>query len=287
MSIFLYGQRKNSTIKEFEKKIKVLFIESPDPSKPYQQQESIGVRYMNRFTIEEDDQFEIIAVCELKPDTINSPVILQEEINNASKVIQNRRLDGMLINPLHVILGSKNGYGDYIDELSRIFIQRFGYKSAMVSVLEMVKHDCITKERFDLEYGIANEDEGEIIDNPDRDDFSVGEDLETFIGRIKDGEIIEADYKESYLFRLLDRVERRKLDIKDAAFYHTFSGCHMFGSFYTTLENVDVPEAEWQKTEFKHLKFSRSKSSRVTYLIMDEDSEDSEIDENSDSPNYI
>ena len=33
------------------------------------------------------------------------------------------------------------------------------------------------------------------------------------------------------------------------------------------LKNVDVPEREWKKTEYKHLKFSRSKSSRVTAVI--------------------
>ena len=33
------------------------------------------------------------------------------------------------------------------------------------------------------------------------------------------------------------------------------------------LSNVDVPEREWKKSEYKHLKFSRSKSSRVTSVI--------------------
>ena len=33
------------------------------------------------------------------------------------------------------------------------------------------------------------------------------------------------------------------------------------------LSNVDVPEREWKKSEYKHLKFSRSKSTRVTSVI--------------------
>ena len=34
-----------------------------------------------------------------------------------------------------------------------------------------------------------------------------------------------------------------------------------------TLNNADVPEREWKKTEYKHLKFSRSKSSRITAVV--------------------
>ena len=45
---------------------------------------------------------------------------------------------------------------------------------------------------------------------------------------------------------------------------------------------------KWQKSEYKHLKFSRSKSSRVTHIInIDEDSENSEIDENSVDTNVV
>ena len=51
----------------------------------------------------------------------------------------------------------------------------------------------------------------------ERNDFSVGEDLETFVRRIKNDQMIEPDYKESYLLRLLTKEERRKLDEKDQA----------------------------------------------------------------------
>ena len=48
----------------------------------------------------------------------------------------------------------------------------------------------------------------------------------------------------------------------------------------TSLETVDVPEQEWLQTKYKNLKFSRSKSSRATYLIDME--EKSGTNENSD-----
>ena len=78
--------------------------------------------------------------------------------------------------------------------------------------------------------------------------------------------MIEAEYKESYLLRLLNKEERRKLDEKDQAFYNTFYGNHMMLPL-SMLNKVDVPEREWKKTEYKHLKFSRSKSSRITAVI--------------------
>ena len=78
--------------------------------------------------------------------------------------------------------------------------------------------------------------------------------------------MIEAEYKESYLLRLLNKEERRKLDEKDQAFHNTFYGNHMMLPL-SWLNNVDVPEREWKMTEYKHLKFSRSKSSRITAVI--------------------
>ena len=159
-------------------------------------------------------------------------------------------------------------------------IKKFGYKSAMVTEVWMIKENCITKEQFDIEYGITNE-EGEIkTDNlEERDDLSVGEDLETYIRRIKNGEITketipggerDGERKRSHLFCLLDKEERRKLDTKDQQFFETF----------LQTELADVPEEEWKKTEFKHLKFSRSFAERRTYFI---DTEVVSEDESSDT----
>ena len=53
----------------------------------------------------------------------------------------------------------------------------YGYESAMVSMIEMFKRNCITKEKFDLEYEIKNDEND--INNEERDDLSVGEDLES------------------------------------------------------------------------------------------------------------
>ena len=142
--------------------------------------------------------------------------------------------------------------------------------------MEVISTSCLTfvalctKECLDELYGIKNDEEAQKIDNDERNDFSVGEDLETFVRRIKNGQLIEAEYKESYLLRLLNKEERSKLDEKDQVFHNTFYGNHMMLPL-SWLNNVDVPEREWKKTEYKHLKFSRSKGSRITAVICTEE----------------
>ena len=97
-----------------------------------------------------------------------------------------------------------------------------------------------------------------------RMDLSVGEDLETFIGRIKNGEINKdtipenGEEKKLFLLCLLDKEERKKLEQKDYDFMKTFLE-HSFGK-------ADVPEAEWKASE-SNMKFARSKCFRHTYFI--------------------
>ena len=93
-----------------------------------------------------------------------------------------------------------------------------------------------------------------------RMDLSVGEDLETFIERIKNGEINKdtiperGENKDLFLLCLLDKEERKKLEQKDEDFMKTF------------LWEADVPQAEWNASE-SNLKFSKSLCIRNTYYI--------------------
>ena len=95
-----------------------------------------------------------------------------------------------------------------------------------------------------------------------RMDLSVGEDLETFIGRIKNGEINkdtipkDGEYKELFLLCLLDKEERKKLEQKDYDFMETF----------WDGRGADVPEAEWKASE-SNMKFAKSECWRRTYFI--------------------
>ena len=117
-----------------------------------------------------------------------------------------------------------------------------------------VKYICITKEKFEEMYKIKEESET-------RMDLSVGEDLETFIERIKSGKIHkdtipeDGEIKMSFLLCLLDKEERKKLEQKDEKFKETF--------FFW---EADVPEADWKASE-SNLKFSNSVCILVTNFI--------------------
>ena len=119
----------------------------------------------------------------------------------------------------------------------------------------MSKDRCITKEKFEEMYQTKEESET-------RMDLSVGEDLETFIERIKNGEMNKdtiPEYEErkgSFLLCLLDKEERKKLEQKDEDFMETFD----WGS------EADVTEAEWKESE-SNLKFSNSFCYRFTRFI--------------------
>ena len=176
---------------------------------------------------------------------------------------------------------------DKINSIKRT-IKKYGYESAIISLIDMSKQNCITKEQFDIEYGITNNENENEIKKEERDDLSVGEDIETLIEKMKNGEITKAtvstepfiekgNYKESHLLCLLDKDERRKMDTKDENFRRTFDE-----HFDETSSYADVPDEEWQKTEFKNLKYSKSTSSRHTQFIdiHDESDDDYEDDEN-------
>ena len=169
-------------------------------------------------------------------------------------------------NPIHIILTGSYAHlnEEFIEKHIKQAMIRFEYKSAMVSLIGMWKENCITKEKIDIEYGLLNEKTVTELKNIEgRDDYSVGEDLETIYTRIKNGEISnktiqkDKELKITYLFCLLDRDDRRKLNMKDPDFFRSFN----FGNF------ADIPEKEWQKTEYKQLKFTKSWAVRRTDII--------------------
>ena len=147
--------------------------------------------------------------------------------------------------------------GNYIRKKIQKALKKYDCTSAILSLIGMSKQNCITKERYEKMYQINK-------DSEERMDLSVREDLETFIGEIKNGEINEytiperGDHKETFLLCLLNEEERRKLERKDSDFMETFDR-NLSGK-------ADVPEAEWKASE-SNMKFAISKCSRHTYFI--------------------
>ena len=165
--------------------------------------------------------------------------------------------DNIVLNQMHFIV---TGY-DYANEAKRGIqkaLKNFGCTSAILSKVYMRKDNCITKERFDEMYKTKEESE-------ERMDLSVGEDLETFIERIKNGKINkdtipkDEEKKWTFLLCLLDEEERKKIERKDYDFMKTFWE-HYYGG------EADVPEAEWKASE-SNSKFSNWVCRRSTYFI--------------------
>ena len=163
--------------------------------------------------------------------------------------------DNIALHQLHFIGSVGEIYYDKIRLVKSIrkASKKFGCTSALLSLIEMTRHKCITKEKYEKMYK-ANEE------NEEREDLSVGEDLETFIRKVKDGKMnretipVNGDINHTFLLCRLDKEERKKLDQKDKTFMRTFLG------------NPDVPVAEWNESE-SNLKFARSICQRNTYFL--------------------
>ena len=159
------------------------------------------------------------------------------------------------MNQLHFIVTEFVDY--YALEGIEKALKEFGCTPAILSMVDMHKEVCITKEKFEEMYKTEEESET-------RMDLSVGEDLETLIERIKNGEINkdtipeDGEEKYSFLLCLLDKEERKKLEQKDFDCMETF--------FWNKDGEADIPEAEWNASE-SNLKFSESFFSRATYFI--------------------
>ena len=121
----------------------------------------------------------------------------------------------------------------------------------------MKKTNCITKEKYEEKYKTNEESEK-------RMELSVGEDLEIFIEKIKNGQINkgtipeDGDRNETFLLCLLDKEERKKLEQKDEDLMKTF--------YYNWCGKADVPEAEWKASE-SNMKFAKSWCYRSTFFI--------------------
>ena len=66
------------------------------------------------------------------------------------KAIPFHQSDEMSSYHLHILWASCGGFYEELDGMFRFFIKCHGFKSAMVSILEMSKYDCITKVGCDI-----------------------------------------------------------------------------------------------------------------------------------------
>lgn len=161
-----------------------------------------------------------------------------------------------------------------IEPCAKQAMKRYGFESAMLSFIEMWKHDCITKERYEVLTKTKDGDENEeqtkeqerigftgILETTDE---TVGDDVERFIKKIKNGELTKAkitefgeESKNLHLLCLMNGDDRRKLERNEKDIRKTFSSKIM--SFPLCLFQ--------EETEYKDVKYSRSLATRKTYII--------------------
>ena len=124
----------------------------------------------------------------------------------------------------------------------------------MVSFIYIQKLKCVTKEAVDEKY----EDES---DSDDREDLTIGDDLDSFKMRILAQKFSKnslgeyGEKKHSFQFSLLTIDEKQKLEQKDS---------HFIQQFYTP--NPDVPEAIMKISE-SNSKYVESECWRDTFCI--------------------
>ena len=195
---------------------------------------------MNRFSIDENDQFEIPRVFQANEVGLKYGYIyfwkvchiLSGEAEENSMNFRNR---------LHFIITKPNVSFDYSFSIHSFetFAVEFGIESAIFTLLASKKARCCTQEVFEVLYK-TDEDVDE------REDLSIGEDLESLLERIKSGEIwkdlgpVNHEYKRSFNLQLLTSDEMAKLRQKDESFMQTFSD-----------NDPDIPKETMDKSDSK------------------------------------
>ena len=152
-------------------------------------------------------------------------------------------------NHLHFVITKydTNFAEDYLTYMHPVqtLMRKFDFQIATFTFLACRKSHCITQEEFEENYCVDDQ-----ID--DRNDLSVGEDLESFLERIKNGVIcketlpVNDEYKESFNLCLLKPEEMVKLQQQNETFIKTFS-----------RTNPDIPKALMAESESKK-KFSKT-----------------------------
>ena len=209
-------------------------------------------------------------LCHIPYDMFHAIIAIHLKITTTRHTSDPRQVN-IVLNPIHIIAPHFSWGGERAIIAMKMglktALKKYDLKSTLLTFLHMYKQNCITKEKYTEEYKI-NDEIGE------REELSLGEDLETFLTNIKQGRLTnetiayEEDFtKYTFLIRLLNANDRRRLDQKDKEFMETF--------FRNSYGEADVPREEWESSE-SNLKFSQSWCHRETHFI--------EASENSSNP---
>ena len=211
---------------------------------------------MNQFTIDEESQFEIQDLYQIEGSFTAESLKdhLQKLFDEAiQKYIDKQHIFQNYSNTLHIIWAKYNDGRNYdYLHLLQDRCSSFGLSFGLISFVDMQKINCVTKEAVEKHYqgrGILPA-------------ISVGEDLESFIQRIRLGECIrfETDSNTSFQFNLLSDFEEQKLENEDQKFLQSFQ-----------LASPDISAADMLVSKSK-LKFAKFLYSRTTHLLAEKES---------------
>ena len=143
LTLFYYSNSKN---------IKVFFIREDHPNHMYLQFESVGKKFLNRFVMDESDQFEIYGVYNVvfvEKMSIHNWNVINDAVEN---YMRNRQQGGVA----HFIW-TEATQRDWIDSIIKCFksaMARNNLKSALLTFIYMRKVKCITREEFLEKYKV-------------------------------------------------------------------------------------------------------------------------------------
>ena len=187
---------------------------------------------------------------------VHAIIALHFKITGTRNPIFDPTQENTILNQIHIIAPcfiSFEHAREIVMGLKTAF-KKYNLKSTLLTFLDIYKQRCITKEKYEEAYKINKKIE-------ERGDLSLGDDLETFVTNMKHGKMTEEALpfaSETFLIRLLNANDRKRLDQKDKGFMETF--------FHNSFGGADVPKKEWESSE-SNLKFSQSFCWRWTYCL--------------------
>ena len=202
----------------------LIFIDSVKPyTVKYHTPVKIAKSYMNRFTIDEDASFELIGVHDVPLHPFggaNGQFLLSKKV---AEIEQNMPIRNIRESETHFMFAINDGFGlqsvEYLlrnmTDMFNSLLSKFHIKSAMVTVISMVRHDLITKEMMEA-YPKGTESIHQSI-HDDLDYFFEKFQFEKFKYNLEDRkEIIE-----SYFLPKLTSEEKRLVESKNELFMGT------------------------------------------------------------------
>ena len=261
--------------RKLEKQNLILFMvdsDEPQSSENYKFITPIGTKFLNRFVVEENDQFEVYGLyrinsCLISPLSVKSAKdevswvrdgvsLIEKAVQKYAEESKQDKADKNTVHFIWACPSFKREYLDLVNSMNNEML-RFGLKKGMISFIEEERYHCITNEECQQLYRQGGQIHGKDLW------LSFGDDLENFLTQIKNdmherftpGIIEFFDLINTFHVSLLSPDQKRNLAMNDRDYNCTFLNL-----------KPDVPKEEMAKSDSKS-KYAFSSCSRKTHTI--------------------